>query len=394
LRGLSAQALAAGGVIGPGEVLAVKVEFARLAGPAAIAAAATAALMTLYVFKNGGDPSALVCCGTNRAGAYPYEEIASPVGPNGHDGQFYYAIARDPWRRHNGERIDNPAARHQRLLYPAVCWLVTGGDPDRLLWAMPVINVLSVTALTAVGAWLAVRYGRSPWWGLLLPVALNVGLPALHDMNDPPATLAIVGLLAAWLTGGPAWLIGICAATALFGREQNLAIVAILGLQGLWQRRMADTLALAFGVLLWTGWVGILWHGYGEWPFFVRSNFSSPLEGMRFRWAHPGGNDGFSRRLAIIQVTSMLHLTFQVGLSGYLALRREWSVVTACMLAGAALALLISDGVYRDFWSYTRVFTWLPFGIWQLGVSGRSRWEMLSLSPAVLWPVVGALRYV
>jgi hypothetical protein len=368
--------------------------FTRLAGPAAVAAAATAALMALYVYKNGGHPSALVCCGANRAGTYPYEEIVAPVGPNGHDGQFYYAIARDPWRRHDGERIDFAAARHQRVLYPAVCWLLTAGDPDLLLWAMPLVNLLSVAALAAIGAWVAGRYGRSPWWGLLLPVALNVALPALHDMNDPPATLAVVGLLVAWLAGGPAWLVALCATAAMFGREQNLAIVGILGLDGLWRRRVAATAALTASVVVWAGWVGLLRAGYGEWPFFVSCNFSSPLEGMRYRWAHPGGNDGFSRRLAIIQVASMLHLTYQIGLAGYLALRRERGVVTACMLAGATLALLISDGVYRDFWSYTRVFTWLPLGIWQLGVSGRSRWEMLSLSPAILWPVVGALRYV
>ncbi len=372
----------------------MNVPLSRLAGPAVAAAAATAALMALYVFKNGGDPSALVCCGANRAGKYPYEAVTAPVGPNGHDGQFYYAIARDPWRLHGGERIDNPAARHQRVLYPAVCWLLTAGNRELLLWAMPLVNLAAVAALSALGAWLAARYGRSPWWGLLLPVALNVGLPALHDMNDPPAALAVVGLLAAWLAGGPAWLVGLCATAALFGREQNLAVVAILGLDGLWRRRVAGTLALSAGVLLWAGWVGVLWHAYGQWPFFVSSNFSTPLEGMLFRWEHPGGNDGFSRRLAIIQVAALLHLTFQVGLSGYLALRRERGVVTACMLAGAALALLISDGVYRDFWSYTRVFTWLPLGIWQLGVSGRSRWEMLSLTPAGLWPLVGALRYV
>jgi hypothetical protein len=350
--------------------------------------------MALYVFKNGGDPSALVCCGTSRAGAYPYEEISSPIGPSGHDGQFYYAIARDPWRRHDGEQIDNPAARHQRVLYPALCWLVTGGDPDLLLWAMPVVNLVSVIALAGLGAAIAGHYGRSPWWGLLLPVALNVALPALHDMNDPPATFAVVGLLAAWMSGGSPWLVCICATASLFGREQNLAIVAILALDGLWRRRASHTAALAASVVLWTGWVGILWHGYDAWPFFVRSNFSGPLQGMVFRWEHPGGNEHFSRRLAIIQVASMLHLTYQIGLSGYLAIRRERGIITACMLAGAALALLTSDGIYRDFWSYTRVFTWLPLGIWHLGVSGRSRWELLSLTPAALWPVVGALRYV
>src|SRR5579883_728888 len=53
------------------EVFKVNAWFTRLAGPAAVAAAATAALMALYVYKNGRHPSALVCCGANRAGTYP-----------------------------------------------------------------------------------------------------------------------------------------------------------------------------------------------------------------------------------------------------------------------------------------------------------------------------------
>ena len=85
----------------------------RLAGPVAATLALYAALMTLHVCKQGGHPSALVCAGRNRVGQPPYEAIVAPGGPNGYDGQFYYAIARDPWRAHLGELIDDPPARHE-----------------------------------------------------------------------------------------------------------------------------------------------------------------------------------------------------------------------------------------------------------------------------------------
>jgi hypothetical protein len=43
--------------------------------------------------------------------------------------------------------IDFAAFRHLRILYPAVGWLCSGGDPERLLWALPLINLLGIAAL-------------------------------------------------------------------------------------------------------------------------------------------------------------------------------------------------------------------------------------------------------
>lgn len=374
---------------------ASRFHFAQLVGPTLATLALTAALMALYVSKHGGHPSALLCAGANRAGQPPYEAVTAPGGPNGYDGQFYYAIARNPWRIHDGELIDNPAARHQRIFYPALCWLCSGGHARVLLWIMPLVNLLAVGGLAALGAWFAVCHGRSAWWGMALPVSLNAGLPALHNLTDPVATLALAALLAAWMVRGPAWLLALCATAALLGREQNLVVVGILALAGLYRRRGPAVVALSASVLLWAAWVVALRVGYGAWPFLAGAgNFDAPLAGICFRWAHPGGNDGFSRRLCVFLVASMLHLTLQIGLAGYLSLRRPPGVASACMLAGVALALVGGSSIYCDFWSYTRVFVWLPLGIWLQELRGPSNGPLAALLPAAVWPVAGALRYV
>src|SRR5207244_3002432 len=142
----------------------------------------------------GADLSALVCVSPERVGRWPYESIRVGLGTDGFDGQFYYALARDPWHRHDYP-LDIPAYRHARILYPALAWLLSGGgDPGRLLWAMPAINLLAAAGLAWLGAGLALRHGRSAWWGFLLPLVVNVGMPALRDLTDPLAALTACGL--------------------------------------------------------------------------------------------------------------------------------------------------------------------------------------------------------
>src|SRR5262249_5920195 len=115
--------------------------FRRVVGPVLATVALHAGFLAVYLGRLDGDPSALVCAGENRIGCFPYEAVTRACGPSGHDGQFYYALARAPWQRH-GADIDLPAYRHVRILYPALCWALSAGDPVLLLYVMPAVNLL------------------------------------------------------------------------------------------------------------------------------------------------------------------------------------------------------------------------------------------------------------
>ena len=67
---------------------------ARLWRPVAAAALVHLLFLAVYLAKHHGDPSVLVCAGSQRTGFPPYEYITRTVGPSGHDGQFYYSLAR------------------------------------------------------------------------------------------------------------------------------------------------------------------------------------------------------------------------------------------------------------------------------------------------------------
>ncbi|MBV9125470.1 MAG: hypothetical protein JO112_19150 [Planctomycetes bacterium] len=362
--------------------------------PVAAAVGLYLTAMAVYVAKHHGDLSSLLCTGANRIGRPPYEAVTASIGPNGYDGQFYYAIARAPWKLQE-QGLDAPAPRTLRILYPLVCWLLSGGRARLLFWVMPAVNLAALAGLAALGAWLARHYGRSVWWGLSLPVALNAGLPALHNLTDPLAMLAVFGLLSAWLLGSRAWVVLLWAAVAVFSREQNVAIAGLLLVLALGQRRFDVAAAMLAVVLLWLGWVGWLKAAYGVWPFLPgQGNFAVPLSGMIYRWTHLGGNLAFSRRLAIIFGLSMLHLTLEILLALYLLRRRGDPAVKWCMLAGVLLAVVGGTSIFGDFWSYTRVFVWLPTGLWLTALPGRQSWPLLLLLPAGLWTAVAAANYV
>jgi hypothetical protein len=354
-----------------------------------------AAVMALYVAKHGGDPASLACVGRNRAREAGYEAVRTTVGPSGYDGQFYYVLAQHPWAQQSEGAIDAPAARHLRFLYPALCWLFSGGHARLLFWVMPLVNLAALAGLAGLGAWTALCYGLNAWWGFLLPLAVNAGLPALHNLTDPLATLALVGLFAAWLAGSRGWVLALWAAAAVLSREQNVGVVGILLIAGAWNGRRDVAAGLTGVILLWLGWVVLLRTAYGVWPFLQgEGNFGPPLAGVYYRLTHPGGNLAFSTRLAIIFLLSMVHLGVQVGLASYVATRKVDGAIALCMLAGIGLAVVGNTLIYGDFWSYTRVFVWLPLGIWFGSLQAGLRWPLVAMAPALLWPLAAALKYV
>lgn len=359
----------------------------RILLPIAAAVALHLALLVLYLAAFHGDFSALVCVGQKQAGAPPYEAVRVGFSTGGFDGQYYYAIARNPWVWH-ATVLDVPAYRHVRLLYPALAWaLAGGGNPYHLFWALPLINLAAIAGLAWLGVRLARHYGVNVWWGFVLPLAVNDGMPLLRDLTDPLATFTICGLLASWLLGGRWYHLALWAAAALFSREQNVAVVLVVGTAAIATGRYRTAAGLAAAVALWGVWLALLHAGYGQWPVLPRSDyfFGVPFQGMWFRWTNLGFSG--SRVSAALHFCRMMLLTFHCGLALYLAARTPDRVVSLLALGGVALAVLTGMASYEDAWSYTRVFVWIPLAVWLAGVRLRLSRPMWFLVPVVLWPL-------
>jgi hypothetical protein len=358
--------------------------------PALVAVALHAALLAVFVAAYHGDLSALVCASSERAGQHPYKSVHVSISRCGYDGMYYYAIARSPWRRHD-VGLDAPAARHARILYPALAWLVSGGGGRRLLWALPLINLLAIGALAWIGSAAARARGLSPWWGVLLPLAVNAGMPALRDLSDVVSSAAVAGLLAGRLLRWPtAATIG-CAAAALLGREQNLVVVAGVLAVALWRREWTLAMGLSGAAALWAGWMTTLRIVYGEWPLLPsQGNIAAPFEGLAYAWTHLPGPSG-STLVAALNAFCLLMLTLQIAMVIGLARLRPDPAVLLTALGGVALAVLGGVYIYQDRWSFMRVLAWLPLALWLGFVAAGRRTPLLLLAASALLPVQAAL---
>jgi hypothetical protein len=356
-------------------------------------------LTAVYIRKHHRDPSSLVCVGENRVGKPPYEAVTfhTPAWSNGYDGQFYYVIARAPWdRQPQGlHGIDWSGPRQLRILYPAVSWLMSAGDARLLFWIMPAVNVAALAGLTASGAVFARRCGLNAWWGFVLPFAINAGMPVLRNLTEPLAMLGVFGLLGGWLLQSSWWVMALCAGTAVFSREQNVALVAFTTLGAVLARRwsIAGGLGLVFGV--WLAWVSYLRGLYGEWPFLpAEGNLGLPFAGICDRWSHLFLDTEGAKRPRIIQAITMAQLAVEMAAALYLVARPGDWIIRGSMLAGAVLAITAGRCVYADLWSYGRVFFWLPVGIWlSASIQGRTAFLWL-LTPAFLWHLLAVLGWV
>jgi hypothetical protein len=356
--------------------------------PIVAALALHGVMLGVYLAAFHGDLSALVCVGEEQIGKPPYEAVRVGFASGGFDGQFYYAIARNPWKW-QAAVLDVPAYRHVRLLYPGLAWALSGGgDPWHLFWALPLINLAAIAGLAWLGVRLARHYGVNVWWGFVLPLAVNDGMPLLRDLTDPLATFTVCGLLASWLLGGRWHHLTLWAVAALFSREQNVAVVLVVLAAALATGRYRTVAGIAVVLAIWGGWVGLLQAGYGEWPVLPRSDyfFGVPFKGMWFRWTHLGLSG--SRVSAALHLCRMLLLTCHCGLALYLAARTPDRVVSLVAVGGVILAVLTGMASYEDAWSYTRVFVWIPLAVWLAGVRLRLARPMWLLVPAALWPLI------
>jgi hypothetical protein len=353
-------------------------------GPVVAAVVVQVGLLAGYVARFGYDVSALVCVREDAVGLPPFEHVRTSLSKEGFDGQFYYAIARDPWHKQDQHVVVAPGYRHMRVLYPALGWLASGGgEPRRLLWALPGVNVAAFAGLAFFGALFAGRFGRSPWWGFFLPLLVNAGTPALRDLTDPVATLAVFGLIATYLLRGNVVALALWAAAAVFAREQNAAVVVLVAGLALVERRWLAAAAGAAALAAWGVWVWQLRQMYGTWPFEL-GNFDWPFAGMWYRWQHLNGDA--AARSAPIHLAGLAYVAAQVVLSLLVPLYRAPRVVTLVALAGAALAVLSGPAIYMDGHSYTRVFVWMPLGVWLWAVHSGRTWPAVLLAPAMLWP--------
>lgn len=265
------------------------------------------------------DPSLLTPC--DRATSAP-----------GYDGQFYFAIAHDPFltRAETALALDD-TLRYRRILYPLLAWVLSAGQSGALPYVLVIINVVAATALIWIAAVAAITAGRSAWWALALAVFSGVWAPILLDLTEPLQ----LALLAAGITSGSAALLllaGFAKETAGVALVTEAARGVVRG-----DRRIVLRFGLAAAVL--TAWAIFVWrfvHGVGE----------STLGGQFLR---PVGAPFIALADAVQRDGERFILTAVAFILCVLVIARAYRARDAAALAGAAYAAVVLGAGY-DSW--------------------------------------------
>jgi hypothetical protein len=151
---------------------------------------------------------------------------------DGHDGQAFWLLARDPLLRHPDQirpHLDRPAYRSQRVLYPlaAAPWRMAG--ERALLWGLLITNL----AVVAVGGYLTVLLARAigapDRAGLAFALNPAVIVAVLLDVSDA-LMLALLVATALLVIRRRWWPAALAAAAACLAKEQALLGIAAVAL--------------------------------------------------------------------------------------------------------------------------------------------------------------------
>lgn len=243
-------------------------------GPSLVVAVLSVALMATWLRRSGLGLSTFVIAGELRAdaAAVPDELLLYP-DTVGYDGRFFYRLALDPFTDQStdfGIVLDHPAYRQRRILYPLLAHILHVSTNVSVLVWLPVINLIAVVVMTALVAHVCLRFGRSPWWAVLVGLSPPMYIGLTRDMAEPLAlTLAVAGTVGV-LHRRWAWAAALFALAALT-RETTLVFPAGVGLWLLFQafRSRRSEMWLAAGLmvvplaalLLWEVWLRQNWGG-------------------------------------------------------------------------------------------------------------------------------------
>ncbi len=274
-----------------------------------------------------------------------------PTANPGYDGQFYYQIARDPL--HAAQFLDKPPYRYQRIVYPLLVFLLSGGQATLVPYMLLLVNFVSIVVSVEIVAQLLTKYGLSPWFSLALGLYFGQAAALLFDTTEPfTYALVCLGLLLIerkQITGA-AISMGLAALSRDTAMLFPLGYTLFFLLHRQWGN-VARFVILAFLPLLL--WYAILWRIFGE----TGVKYAPPFEHIPFA----GLFIFFSEPRVFWQLFVLMFVPTMVGwlLVAFEIVRRHWSSVLILWILHLTLVTFMAPDSYRELVSAGRLSTGL-----------------------------------
>jgi hypothetical protein len=266
---------------------------ARLADNPWTAVACAAVLIAVFLALRlavVGGPETFVVAGDQyvKASDAPAELVVGKG--SGYDGQFVYRMVLDPFpdtQTGDGITFDSPAYRAQRVVTPALAWLVDHATPAGPALSLLVVNVLALLAGAYFAGRLVRRLGGHAALGALLVLSFATVIPLARDLTEPVAWAATLAGVELWLAGRRPWA-AVLFTVAVLARETSLLVPAGLGLWAVieWlrsrdRRGVLATTWLLVPLTVEIGWQLYLRNVWGELPIRTgKENVGTPFVGV------------------------------------------------------------------------------------------------------------------
>ena len=294
-------------------------------------------------------------------------------GTQGYDGQFAYQIARDP--ANGWTKVDVPAYRYQRILYPIAARVLALGNADLIGWMLIAINVVALIAGTWLTEEILAHYGASRWYALAYGLNAGTLMAVRLDLTEPLAYgLAQAGVLLV-LTDRSRWA-ALVLALAVLTKETTALVVAGVALMYMLQherRRLIELLVVVVTPLVI--WQLILWQWFGQFGVGSGGALATPFEIMPLRglWSI-ASIDG---RVFVLMAAIMLPLAVIPALIGLWrvwrdARRGRFDLPVALLLFNAAIVLFTPQSTFREPLAMARFIVGLLAAVLMYAAARRS----------------------
>lgn len=206
-------------------------------------------LVAAFLVRTGGNPQFFIHFG-DEGSVLPFAKQV--LGPDllvphvdGHDGQAFWLLARDPLLVHGKDilapNLDRPAYRAQRIGYPLLAAPWRLGGEAALLWGLLATNLAVVLAGGLVAAALARSAGGAPRASLAFALSPGVLLATMFSLSDALALALLLGTALAVARRRPASAVA-CGVLGVLTKES--ALIGIAGFALLTPRLPIRTRAL------------------------------------------------------------------------------------------------------------------------------------------------------
>jgi hypothetical protein len=236
----------------------------KVAAAALLALLAYGGVLASLLHKHDGDISLMVVAGGGGVDASKTPPGLT-VDPNsgGYDGMMFYRLALDPFtsvQTAYGVKLDAPAYRQQRILYPLIVWALSLGNAEWVPALLVIVNLIAIAVMAFAAGAIAQQYGLDPLWGVLVPLFPGFLITFSRDTSEIVACAFAV--CAMWAYGASRWktcaLLFCC---AVLTRETWLLVPIAIGIVWLHKRAVPAYVFVAPGAVyvLWQAILRARW---------------------------------------------------------------------------------------------------------------------------------------